>query len=738
MAAVATNQKEFEQLMNAFDNYVKKATGQKSYLKKRLDAIFEPLEQSSEILQKNIESIKLTDFSKSLKGYTKDFKNLFKLLEKELRGGINHLTKNLFPKLNNVTAQQSNNSGKKKQKQPLDLIIGRLNAINSNLVKIKDNFSKDDSYGAISGKNVGKQPSTNQVENSVIKKEEEKIKKINSKDDDQTNALIGGGGVMGDGKGGGILSMLGGLGKLTLFAGGTLIGIPFLIRGIETAIDAFQKFDNAAGKGKFIANIFFRISNVVRSLPKFFSFIKTFFSGGEEAVKLGGLLKPSLLGNLKNFGKYIFKGGFLKVIGRIPFLGTVLSAAYAYKRFQKGDWVGGTLDTISAIANLFPGVGSAVSLLVDGVSMIRDAALGGSDEAKKLTIPQQGKKMWDYVKEKLWPNVKKFFSEKIWNPIEKYATDWLKDSPLGKTIAEKISTISTKFNSFKTELAERFGKFKETMGNTWQNIKDFFGGIGAMTSELGKAISEWWQDSFLRKSLDWTWEHLKMFFGAVGDMFGWIKDKVIMPFLTLIKPLTDKMGEWSNKFLNWGEELAGNLWEKLKEIMGSFKDKALEGVGNFFKNRVNVFTETLDNIKNTGKMTREAKEFEERQIQRAKDMDAEREAARKIKSKTQEENAKNKKDLDEGRPNVSKIDLNKPNERMSQQLEELNSNVKSLRDATLASGLATAEVTARVGAATIGANNQPKSVTQIFGGSPDIDRIRMSGNRMINMPIGIG
>ena len=68
----------------------------------------------------------------------------------------------------------------------------------------------------------------------------------------------------------------------------------------------------------------------------------------------------------------------------------------------------------------------------------------------------------------------------------------------------------------------------------------------------------------------------------------------------------------------------------------------------------------------------------------------------------------------------------------------MNKNIESLQKAIVMSGVMNAEVTAKVGIAGINAGNKPAPVTQIFGGgAPDIDRLRLSGNRMINMPVGI-
>jgi len=743
--AASADSKELEQLLVAFDNYVKRATGRKSYLKGRLDAIFEPLQKSGELLAKNVKNIKFNEFEKSLKGFTKDFNKLFKTVEQNLRKSFDTLNKNLFPKINfkklegiykklesgfntlKPSAFAINNGNKRTKNinkilvKKLDaintnliniiininkninninkILVEKLDAINTNLINIRKDFDKNDSNGA----NVG----------SGSK---------GTAHDESFGMMIGapGGVKSGGGMGGGIWSLIKGLGRIAGVGLVTFGAIPFLLKGFDVAIGALRHFDKDAGKNKFIANLLFRISNVIKNIPKFFGFVKTFFNGGEEAVKLGGLLKPSLFGNLKNFGKMIFKGGGLKILGRIPYLGSLLSIGFAIQRFKKGDWVGGTLDSLSAIANLFGLPGSVISLAIDGISMLRDAALGGSDNASKMTLKEQGSKMWDYVKEQLWPNIKSFFVDTVWGGIKdgfKSIMDWLGETEFGKSIKKWYDeTLKPKIQPF----IDNWGEIKKKIEEYWQNIQNFFGGIATMVStayDMGK------------EAFDDIWNQ--------GEkLFNWIGENIITPIKNFFKPITDKLSEWGSKIADWATDLAKTVWKKLKEAFGGIAKKAAKGIKKGLGKAWDWISSPFKEITEVGKMAREAKEFEQKM------MDKEKKRLEELE-KNKNANTNNLEDMKEGveKGNTSmipSINVGKENKETTKQFAEMNKNIESLQKAIVMSGVMNAEVTAKVGIAGINAGNKPAPVTQIFGGgAPDIDRLRLSGNRMINMPVGI-
>ena len=90
---------------------------------------------------------------------------------------------------------------------------------------------------------------------------------------------------------------------------------------------------------------------------------------------------------------------FVKVLARVPFLGSVISLGLGYMRFKGGNILGGIIDVLSGVAALFPGPGTAISWGLGILNAVLDAT-GGSEKAKepggtknvlKLMIEKLGK-----------------------------------------------------------------------------------------------------------------------------------------------------------------------------------------------------------------------------------------------------------------------------------------------------------------------------------------------------------
>lgn len=148
---------------------------------------------------------------------------------------------------------------------------------------------------------------------------------------------------------------------------------------------------------------------------------RSFF--GKIGSSIGKVLKgflPSLFGStsaiatkiLPKLGSGVF-GGISKWLGKfftkkaatkIPFgIGTVIGLGFAFSRFKDGDWIGGLLDTASAIASAYPGVGTAIAIAIDVFSAARDLKTGGSEAVGKAN--GNGNlmgKLWGWLKTK-WP-----------------------------------------------------------------------------------------------------------------------------------------------------------------------------------------------------------------------------------------------------------------------------------------------------------------------------------------------
>lgn len=110
-------------------------------------------------------------------------------------------------------------------------------------------------------------------------------------------------------------------------------------------------------------------------------------SSGDMAAKTSGfvhgakLAGKSLVKILKNTASVLGKK-LLAGLKFIPFIGGVAGLALAYMRFKDGDWIAGTVELVSAIADFIPGVGNVVSLILDGGLLLYDIFRTKKSEGK--------------------------------------------------------------------------------------------------------------------------------------------------------------------------------------------------------------------------------------------------------------------------------------------------------------------------------------------------------------------
>jgi hypothetical protein len=92
---------------------------------------------------------------------------------------------------------------------------------------------------------------------------------------------------------------------------------------------------------------------------------------GESSIVKTGLGK--IVGFLPNMLK-----GLTTVLKKVPIIGTLISLSYAVSRFKSGDYLGGGIDILSGIAAIVPGIGTAVSIGLDGLNAFVDLKTGGA------------------------------------------------------------------------------------------------------------------------------------------------------------------------------------------------------------------------------------------------------------------------------------------------------------------------------------------------------------------------
>lgn len=100
--------------------------------------------------------------------------------------------------------------------------------------------------------------------------------------------------------------------------------------------------------------------------------------GVKLAAKLFGGPALKVTGKLFGWVTKVLK----PVVSKIPVIGSMISWAFAWKRIQEGDYVGGIIDIASGIATLFPGVGTAIAVGLDVLNAWLDYSDAGQEMKK--------------------------------------------------------------------------------------------------------------------------------------------------------------------------------------------------------------------------------------------------------------------------------------------------------------------------------------------------------------------
>ena len=93
----------------------------------------------------------------------------------------------------------------------------------------------------------------------------------------------------------------------------------------------------------------------------------------------------------KGLGKILGKGLLGAGLKKIPGLGALAGLGFAAPRLMKGDFLGAGMESLSGLASIIPGIGTAASVALDASLMARDATAGPT-AAKLSTAKKQTKK----------------------------------------------------------------------------------------------------------------------------------------------------------------------------------------------------------------------------------------------------------------------------------------------------------------------------------------------------------
>lgn len=243
---------------------------------------------------------------------------------------------------------------------------------------------------------------------------------------------------------------------------------------------------------KTITNVITRfLKTIAKPIPKF---IKSMFGQASSPItkmlsKGGGKgIMKKMLGPVSK----IFTKGFLK---RIPIVGLIISAGYAYSRFKSGDIIGGMVDILSGLVSTVPIVGTAASIGLDIFNAWLDTKAGGANE--KVTA-----KKYDIMKKMVLPKVSSLLKTGLrYVPVigsfirAGEAIEFIKQGKIFEGIAQIAGSVMSilpgpgsliaaglDIFSHRESISEKSGVLGEKTFDIWYKIKQW---AGEQMSKLG-------------------------------------------------------------------------------------------------------------------------------------------------------------------------------------------------------------------------------------------------------------
>jgi hypothetical protein len=162
------------------------------------------------------------------------------------------------------------------------------------------------------------------------------------------------------------------------------------------------------------------VALAAEGLRRYWDEITTGLEGffGETLPNVGVMVGKGLIASAKVLGKVGAKifptlaklsgKTLLKAMRFLPYIGTIASFAIAYYDFKDGDYVGMGLNIISGLINLIPGVGTVLSVLLDGYIIYRELERATDDgkgdlseKNDKSIISEAAGKIWGVISSKL-------------------------------------------------------------------------------------------------------------------------------------------------------------------------------------------------------------------------------------------------------------------------------------------------------------------------------------------------
>jgi hypothetical protein len=309
----------------------------------------------------------------------------------------------------------------------------------------------------------------------------------------------------------------------------------------------------------------------VWQLPKFFRSIFKF---------VGVFAKMFQTGGFKLAGKYAGKvgakiGGKMtaKALGKIPVIGHILSPIMGFlfgiNRFRKGDIVGGVGEIGSGLAMLLdlvaPGVGTVVSLLLDGLLIARDLKLakGGGKEQK---YKKSGNAVADFFGEAL-TMIKNFIlaiPKALWS------------------LVKKIVNLNIKYTKwvFTKAIPGIFSGIVKTIAWIIRNgIKIFFKTITAVFIKfpfwLAKMTIRVVKNMMVGLFHLWKWLYVELPRKIIKSTLSFIKKLFTKQFWMDVFSFVKKAAETAIKVITFIPKMLAKMWTKMLRTLW----EAMKGIG---------------------------------------------------------------------------------------------------------------------------------------------------------------
>ncbi|MDB4430239.1 hypothetical protein N9273_00300 [bacterium] len=268
----------------------------------------------------------------------------------------------------------------------------------------------------------------------------------------------------------------------------------------------------AAGVGVLINKI---MEDLEMSFTEVIAGIADF--GSEVALGIGSL--PAAVLKLAKFFP-------LKMLKKIPLLGSLISFGMAYGHFKKGEIFEGMWELTSGVASLFPGIGTAISIGMDLIKMMYDSTATvdpdtGEKQGMGSWLLDMGKKigawLWQKVKDGnvplfsplyfLWEGGKMIVNGDFKGGLKKIMYGAFTVFGLGP---KQVDAISGMINTFMG--SEKGQKIKEGLSSAGSWISDIFAKMGEGITSFFSKIKDW-VDGKIEDGIN----KVKSFFGFGGD-----------------------------------------------------------------------------------------------------------------------------------------------------------------------------------------------------------------------------